>query len=54
MEAMGAEQEGLDEEDADVKRLQEDAAMDQFKTLEKFLIFWLPLTLQDQAPTEDE
>ncbi len=47
MEALGAANEGLDEDDADVKRLQEDAAMDQFKTLEKFLIYWLPETLSD-------
>ena len=48
MEALGAANEGLDEDDADVKRLQEDAAMDQFKTLEKFLIYWLPETLSDE------
>ena len=43
MEALGAVKD-LDEEDEDIKRLQEDAVMDQFKALEKFLLYWLPKT----------
>jgi len=48
MEALGAEA-GLDEDDSDIKRLQEDAAVDQLKTLEKFLIYWLPETLKNST-----
>ena len=58
LEALGAEASDhikLNTEDADIRRLQEDAAVDLFKTLEKFLAYWLPLQLKSaSAPPVEE
>ena len=32
----------LEEEDEESRRLREDAMLDQFKLIEKFLMYWLP------------
>lgn len=48
MQALGATG-ALNEDDSEIKRLQEDAVADQFKILEKFLRYWLPNTLKNPA-----
>jgi hypothetical protein len=53
MHALGAA-DGLDEQDADIKRLQEDAASDQLKLLEKWLAYWLPVMLIHPTGAEED
>ena len=55
MDVLGAESrhEGV-EEDKETRRLQEDALMDSFKTIEKFLIYWLPLLIENKRVEESE
>lgn len=49
MQVLGAESRHEDgAEDKEIRRLQEDALMDSFKTLEKFLIYWLPLVIENK------
>jgi hypothetical protein len=55
MEVLGAESRHEDgEEDKDIRRLQEDALMDSFKTIEKFLIYWLPLVIENKQVDQSE
>lgn len=42
---------GLDEEDEETRRLCGDALLDQFKLIEKFLVFWLPEMAKKPSPT---
>ena len=37
------------EEDEESRRLREDAMLDQFKLIEKFLVFWLPETSKKKS-----
>lgn len=55
MDVLGAESRHEDfEEDKEIRRLQEDALMDSFKTIEKFLIYWLPLLIENKRVDESE
>jgi len=55
MDVLGAESRHEDvEEDKETRRLQEDALMDSFKTIEKFLIYWLPLLIENKRVEESE
>ena len=41
----------VDEEDEETRRLRGDALLDQFKLIEKFLVFWLPEMTKKPSPT---